>query len=87
MCSGDDEVAIEIPAPQPGQTFVLSEQDYRYGLGPVVARILKLIEVVTYDNEPWWQVEADVAQGTPRNHGGWVQRQLYIRQSRPSTDS
>lgn len=61
--------------------FVLSEPDYRYGIGPVLARVVKVIGCVEYHGEPWWFVEADVADGTPENHGGWSHRQLYIREA------
>lgn len=67
--------------PRTGDAFVLSDQDYRYGIGPVLARITNVVGRVEYHGEPWWTVEAEVANGTPENHGGWTRRQLYIREA------
>lgn len=67
--------------PRVGDIFVLPEDDYRYGLGPVIARIVRVVGPVDYRDEPWWAVEADVADGTPDNHCGWSPRSLYVRES------
>lgn len=68
-------------APRPGEVFELAEQDYRYGVGPVIARIEQVLGPVTYRGEPWWRVSATVANGTPERHGGWQERELYLRES------
>lgn len=73
---GDD-----IAPPRIGDTFILSDQDYRYGSGPVVAIVKTIVALVKYDDEPWWQVEVEAAMGTPDCHGGWYCRQMYIRES------
>ncbi|HEX8344238.1 MAG TPA: hypothetical protein VF657_05775 [Actinoplanes sp.] len=70
-----------IPAPHSGEAFVLQERDYRYGVGPIVAVVISIVATVAYDGEPWWHVEAEAANGTPDNHGGWVRRGLYLRAS------
>ena len=65
---------------------MLAEPDYRYGVGPIIARVVAVLEQVSYDAERWWHVEAEVANGTPDRHGGWVQRTVYLRESSlPST--
>ena len=74
-------MAPGIPPPQPGETFVLTDQDYRYGAGPIIVRISKVIAQVQYGNKPWWHVKAEAANGTPENHGGWHCREVYIRES------
>lgn len=72
--------------PRPGDTLVLPENDYRYGVGPVVARVTAVLARVAYHGEPWWHLEADTANGTPDNHGGWERRELYVREaSLPTT--
>lgn len=68
-----------MPSPRPGESLVLQEQDYLYGVGPVLAQVIVVVAPVDYRGEPWWQVEAQVANGTPGNHGGWIRRHLYVR--------
>lgn len=68
-------------SPRPGDVHVLPESEYRYGVGPVIARITKVREQVEYRGEPWWLVSAAVANGDPSNHGGFVARDLYVRQA------
>jgi hypothetical protein len=67
--------------PLPGDAFILSEADYTYGVGPVLAHIVSVFGPVQYHGEPWWSVEADVAHGTPERHGGWNRRDIYIREA------
>jgi hypothetical protein len=74
--------------PRVGEVFVLAEDEYLYGLGPVVARISQVYGPVEYRGEPWWHVAATAANGTPDNHGGWQERDLYLRATtRPATRS
>lgn len=65
--------------PEPGQIFVLPESEYRYGVGPVIAHVTAVVGGVEYHGEPWWHISGKVANGTPENHGGWQDRELYIR--------
>lgn len=74
-------VADHGPAPRVGDVHVLPESEYRYGVGPVIARIHAVLEQVEYRNEVWWYVSAQVANGDLSNHGGFVARDLYIRQA------
>jgi hypothetical protein len=69
------------PTPRPGEVYVLADNDYRYGIGPIVARLISVHERLAYDNQPWWHVSADVAVGSPQHHGGWRKWDLYIRES------
>ena len=57
----------------------MSEKDYLYGVGPIVVRVIAVIGEVAYRGEPWWQVRGWVANGVPENHGGWVDREVYLR--------
>lgn len=70
-----------VKTPRINDVFVLPEQEYRYGVGPVLARIVNVVGRVKYRGESWWEVEAEVAEGTPENHGGWLRRGLYIREA------
>jgi hypothetical protein len=70
-----------IPAPRPGEILVLAEDDYRYGIGPILARISIILARVEYHGEPWWSVQAEAANGTPENHGEWHRRDLYVREA------
>lgn len=74
-------MADHIAPPQQGQIFVLPESEYRYGVGPVVAQVLRVRGRVEYQGQPWWHVSAKVANGVPENHGGWQDRDLYLREA------
>jgi hypothetical protein len=74
-------MANDIPKPHPDDTFALAEPDYRYGVGPIVVRSVAVLTVVAYANEPWWHIDAEVANGTPSCHGGFIRRELYVRQA------
>lgn len=64
-----------------GDVLLLPESEYRYGVGPVIARITEICGQVEYRGEQWWLVSGDVANGDPSNHGGFVARELYVRQA------
>jgi hypothetical protein len=72
---------VNILPPRVNGAFVLTEEDYRYEIGPVLARITNVVGRVEYQGEPWWAVEAKVANGTPDSHAGWRSRELYIREA------
>lgn len=69
----------ERPASGAPRMFAVAEDDYRYGVGPIVVRIIEVVGRVTYRGEPWWHVAAHVANGVPDNHGGWQDREIYLR--------
>lgn len=62
-----------------GPTFTVAEEDYLYGIGPIVVRVISVVGRVAYRGEPWWLVVAHVANGVPENHGGWQEREIYLR--------
>lgn len=66
---------------QVGDLLVLPEDEYRYGLGPVIARTKGIRGTVEYRGELWWFAWAYVANGDPTNHGGFLERGIYIRQA------
>lgn len=66
-----------VPRPQVGRVVTLAEADYRYGLGPLVVRVTRVLRQMAFDGEPWWEVDA-VAR-MPNAHGPGVERLLYIR--------
>lgn len=68
-------------APRVGEAYALPEDDYRYGRGAVVVRIRQVHGPVEYRGEPWWHVSVDAASGTPQWHGGFNERDLYLRAS------
>lgn len=61
------------------RVYAVAEENYLYGVGPVVVRVMGVVGQVTYRGEPWWLVAAHVANGVPENHGGWVEREIYLR--------
>lgn len=65
-------------ASAPDDAFALQEAQYRFGLGPIVVRAAHLVSEVEFDGEPWVHIRAQVANGTPERHGGWVDRELYV---------
>lgn len=73
-------MADGVPALRPGEVLSLPDDDYRYGVGPIVAHVVRIVGKVPYHGEPWWMVEAEVAEGTPDSHGSWNRRELYVRE-------
>lgn len=66
------------PAPIPGMTLSLTEEEYRFGVGPILCRVRAVIAPVEFDGALWWHLSADCAPGTPGHHGGWTTRELYV---------
>jgi hypothetical protein len=56
----------------------LTEEEYRFGVGPLLCRVRAVIAPVEFDGTPWWHLTGDCAPGTPDNHGGWTTRELYV---------
>lgn len=73
------------PVLRPGEVFVFSESQYKFGVGPVVVRAIWGIEAVEFDGVLWWELSAEVANGTTDNHGGWIVRGLYVEAAAVST--
>jgi hypothetical protein len=61
-----------------GELYVFTEAQYRFGVGPVVARAIQVGAQVELDGALWLQIRAEVAGGTPERHGGWIDRELYV---------
>ena len=69
-----------VVTPKVGRTYELAEQDYRYGVGPLIARVVRVFGDTTFDGEPWWEVAAYTAWGTTERHGNMgEERRLHIR--------
>lgn len=64
--------------PRLGHTLVLAEEQYKFGVGPMLCRVTGVISLVYFDDEPWWHVNGMCAPGTPANHGGWSPREAYV---------
>jgi hypothetical protein len=64
--------------PGPGTTLHLTENQYKFGVGPLLCRVRAVIAPVEFDGALWWHLDADCAQGTPEHHGGWTTRELYV---------
>ncbi|MDT5034493.1 MAG: hypothetical protein QOC94_4664 [Actinoplanes sp.] len=65
------------PSPVVGETYRLADAEYRYGLGPLLVKVTKVLKVVKYDDEPWWEVEG-VAKN-PEYAGPGQPRVLYVK--------
>lgn len=67
--------------PVVGQTYNLRDQDYRYGLGSLEARVTRVFTPVDFGVdgvvEVWWDVEAVCK--APGMTGQGQERALYIR--------
>ena len=59
-----------------GETLHLREQDYRFGVGTLIATVSFVVDVVSFDNEPWWHIRAWCRR--VRSDPG-AQRELYVR--------
>lgn len=64
-------------APQVGTTYVLGDQDYQFGTGPLLCRVTRVLRQTTYDGESWYEVEAMVKP--PGTVGPAYERRLYLR--------
>ncbi|MEV6596115.1 hypothetical protein AB0M36_04525 [Actinoplanes sp. NPDC051346] len=75
--------ATDYTPPQPGEVYALPEENYRYGIGPVLVHIVSVNALLPYHGEPWWQVTADYTPGTPERHApGWRSVEFYLRAER-----
>ncbi len=71
--------------PVVGLTYRLEEADYRYGIGPLLVRVTRVIQRVDYGGDAWWEVDAVTKH--PDTQGPGRQRCLYVRAAalRPGT--
>lgn len=65
--------------PLPSDTRLVTEEAYKFGVGPILVHSVEVIAETLFDNQPWLQVNALVANGDWQRHGYFVRRELYIR--------
>lgn len=70
-----------IVKPELGMRLYLREQDYKFGTGPVVCTVTRVINLVRFDGLPWWHIEGSCAAGTLLDHGDFGDRDLYVASS------
>lgn len=64
--------------PAISRTYLLAEDDYRYGVGPLLVRVTKVLEPAEFgDGDLWWLVEAMCKH--PQVGGPGHHRTLYVR--------
>ncbi|MDT4993520.1 MAG: hypothetical protein QOH97_3412 [Actinoplanes sp.] len=63
--------------PAIGAIYKLAEADYRFGVGPLLVKITKIVSETVFDDEPWWDVEGLVKH--PDYSGPGQERRLYLR--------
>ncbi|MFI5492706.1 hypothetical protein [Actinoplanes sp. NPDC051859] len=74
------EVGTASDPPRPGEVYALAEENYRYGVGPVLVHIVSVNALLPYHDEPWWQVTADFTTGVPDRHSPqWRSAEMYLR--------
>lgn len=61
--------------------LALAESQYRFGIGPILVRDIRVRQQILIDDGLWWHIDAEVANGTAESHGGWVRRELYVEDS------
>ena len=70
--------AVTDEEPTISTTYRLTEYDYRYGVGPLLVRVMKVLEPAEFgDGELWWSVEAMCKH--PLADGPGQHRTLYVR--------
>ncbi len=63
--------------PEIGVTYLLADEDYQYGSGPLLCRVTKVLRETVYANEAWWEIGAMVKP--PTSTFPAYERQLYVR--------
>ena len=58
--------------------YALREEEYRYGSGAILVRNPVVISEADFGESRWFLIRAQTAAGTQENHGGWVDRELYV---------
>lgn len=65
--------------PARGMVLHLEDAQYRFGAGPIICRVIEVIDLLTLDGgPPWWHVRGECALGVRGHHGGWEVRELYV---------
>lgn len=60
------------------RAYALREEEYRYGSGAILVRNPVVISQANFGESLWFLIRAQTAVGTAENHGGWVDRELYV---------
>ena len=56
----------------------LSEDQYKFGSGPLLCKVETVIALVQFDGFPWWHLRGECAHGTRDRHSSWFTRELYV---------
>ncbi len=56
----------------------LGDEQYKFGVGPIVVRDAVVESSILDGGETWYLVGAQVATGTVDRHGEWLPRQIYV---------
>jgi hypothetical protein len=67
--------------PVVGATYALQESDYKFGTGPLMVQVTRVIEPVLFDADTWWHVEGMCRHPADPSWPGHA-RELYIRADR-----
>lgn len=67
--------------PLPPDTRLVTEEAYKFGVGPILVHSVEVIAETLLDSQMWLQVNALVANGDWQRHGYFVRRELYIKAS------
>lgn len=63
----------------PPETHLVTEAEYKFGVGPILVHSVEIIAETLFDNELWFHVDASVANGDWQRHGGFVRREIYLK--------
>lgn len=58
--------------------LALTEDQYKFGVGPLLCRVVDVIAPVLFDDVLWWHLRGECAHGTDEHHSGWQKRELYV---------
>ncbi len=56
----------------------LGDEQYKFGVGPIVVRNAVVESSLIDGVETWYLVGAQVATGTVDRHGEWLPREIYV---------
>jgi hypothetical protein len=64
--------------PKPGMVLRLTDDQYKFGSGPLLCKVETVITPVQFDGSPWWHLRGECAIGTQDRHGPWHLRELHV---------
>jgi hypothetical protein len=72
----------ESPAPEVDAMYAIGESDYKFGVGPLLVRVVDVLERVTFTDagvtQSWWHVRA-VCKPAEAHVGLGREQELYLR--------